>query len=106
MTQICKHSIKIHCDAIGCRECIIVSSMSEATEKGWTNIEDHDYCPTHSKMIEINWCPYCYEDIIIMSDDTTDSFYALCTCCKMRGPSEASIVDAVIVWNNFCQRIK
>ena len=102
----CENLIKIHCDATGCRECINVSVLSKAEKKGWTNIEDHDYCPTHSKMTEINWCPYCYEDIIIMSDATTGSFYALCTCCKMRGPSEASIVDAVIVWNNFCKRSK
>ena len=69
----CEYSIELHCDVIGCRERINVFLLkdkpaktavnhflySEAEKKGWTNIEDHDYCPTHSKMIESNWCPYC-----------------------------------------------
>ena len=102
----CENLIKIHCDAIGCRECIYVSSISEAEKKGWTNVEDYDYCPTHSKMTEINWCPYCEEDSVIISGDVTNSCYALCTCCRLRGPSKASVVEAVIAWNNFCRRSK
>ena len=104
----CENLIKIHCDAIECCEYINVSVLSEAEKKGWTNIEDYDYCPTHSKMIEINWCPHCEEDTVVISGPSavTESCYALCTCCKMRGPSKASIIEAIIAWNNFCERIK
>ena len=79
--------------------------MSKATEKGWTNIEDHDYCPIHS-IIGIDCCPHCKKDSIVLSGPSTDSCYTLCTCCGMRGPREGSTIEAVIAWNNFCKRIK
>jgi hypothetical protein len=102
----CEYLIKIHCDAIQCCECIDVSVLSEAAKKGWTTIEDHDYCPVHSKTKIIACCPYCEKDSVVITGASTDSCYTLCTCCGMRGPSKASILEAIIAWNNFCKRSK
>jgi hypothetical protein len=102
----CEYSIKIHCDAVGCRECIIVSSMSEAIKKDWTTIENHDFCPVHSNTKIIACCPYCEKDSVVISGASTDSCYTLCTCCGMRGPREGSTIEAITVWNNFCKRSK
>jgi hypothetical protein len=105
----CEYSIKIHCDAIQCCECIDVSVdplLSEAAKKGWTNIEDHDYCPVHSKTKAITYCPYCKKDSVVISGVNTGSCYTLCTCCGMRGPRKGSTIEAITAWNNFCKRSK
>jgi hypothetical protein len=124
----CEYSIKIHCDAVGCRECFNVFLLqdkhykigsttflySEAAKKGWTNIEDHDYCPIHSQYfcdalrtkMDIACCPHCKKDSVVISGASTDSCYTLCTCCGMRGPREGSTAEAIANWNNFCERSK
>jgi hypothetical protein len=112
----CEYSIKIHCDAIQCCECIDVSVLSEAAKKGWTNIEDHDYCPIHVQYfcdalctkMDIDRCPYCKNDSfrVIITGASTDLCYVLCTCCGIRGPREGSTIEAITAWNNFCKRSK